>query len=258
VRLRWAFAIACIVVAGCFADLGGFSGDGDAGTPDASPAGDDASIPPPPPVPPAPPPPPPSDGGTDSGDPVVFSDSFDDGMPLPRLWSSVHGAPAIASASDAPSAPAFLETTADGDGGTATFLQVNVPTPGATRISCSFAVQLVQGSPQNFVVTASLTGADGIYVRLDLTDGEWHYYGQYPNGGELSGQLFRKMLGVWSRASLTMESSGMVTVVVNDERLVSSIPPFGVGQLTFRAGILQTIAGDTLVTRYDDVRCTAR
>jgi hypothetical protein len=259
VRLRWAYAIACIVVAGCFADLGGFSGDSDAGTPDASHAGDDAPATPPAPPGPLPPPaPPPLDAGTDASDPVVFSDTFDDGVPLPRSWSSVHGAPLLASVSDAPSAPAVLETTVDGDGGTTTFLQVDVPTPAATRISCSFAVQLVQGSPENFTVTASLEGENGVYVRLDLDDGEWHYYGQYSKTGEYGGQLFRKMIGVWARASLTLETNGTVTVIVNDERLVSTIPPFGVGQLTFRAGILNTIAGNTLVTRYDDVRCTAR
>jgi hypothetical protein len=255
VRPWWGLAIASAIAVGCFGSLGGLS-EPDGTKPDA---GDDSAPPPPPPPVDPPPAPPPSDGGTDADGRAaiqVFADNFDDNMPLPRSWTEVVGAPVIESAADAPNKPNVLHATVAGDGGTPSFLRVKIATPGATSIACSFAVQLLQFSPGNYTTVAMLFGEQQTYVRLDLTTNAWHYYGQYPDGGDYANILARTMLGVWSRATLRLDSDGTVTVTVNDETLSSKIPPIGTNQLELRFGIQYALPPDTLDVRYDDVRCS--
>lgn len=190
---------------------------------------------------------------------VLFADSFDDAVPLPRSWGAATGNVVIKATPDAPSPGGILVARSSPPHAVA-FLRKGIATPGMSELSCRFKVRLQQYGGFFQLTTAELKGSGTTYYRFDLTADEWTAYGQQagtpPDFTERRNGSF---LNVWLDVTLTLNKTGKVTIRVGSDVTTKDVLPFGTDMLVFTLGI-ERVPNEAFdyELAYDDVSCIAR
>ena len=188
---------------------------------------------------------------------TLFADPFDDVTPLPRDWEEVVGPPQIVATALARSTPNVL-VAGSKQPHAAKYVRRTVLTPGKTSITCRFAARLIKYSGVNGVEIGFLEVSDGTYVRFDVTDGQWMYYGQQ-GATEYGDRIVTNTLDRWLDTSLTIEASGKVTVTSAGSTLTKAIAPADTSRFIFYVGFVRPpVAPGEVEVLIDDVSCGAQ
>ncbi len=203
-----------------------------------------------------------SEGGADAGvdalpKTTVFADFFDDGRPLPRDWGSKVGSRIeIVAKPDAPSRPNMLSSIMTPTQPSSAYLEKTVGTPGKTQIACSFAMKVDRFVAGQFLMPVARIEGRNAYVRLEIGEGEWKFYGQ-KGTLEIDSYASTALVGKLVRVSMSLASSGAVRVVVGDDILTKSFPSVDTSELSVRIGVDDDRPNQDVAMLYDDVVCPA-
>jgi hypothetical protein len=199
------------------------------------------------------------DAALDAGE-VIFEDSFDEGGPLPRAWTTTDPVMILENATLARSAPRLVRATSPADASAYGTLSRTFALAGKSSVTCTFSLRLTEfGGAATLVAARLRANNSNSYVWLNIEDTYWQIYGQHPDEPSVSARHVRSMLDQWVTVSLTVAADGTIRGVVDGVERKGAFSGNNLESVRFQIGIVNPILNASLFELvYDDVVCTAK
>lgn len=189
-----------------------------------------------------------------------FTDTFDDGAPLPRTWNESRGDLSIADFNTAPSGGKVLQARATAPQRKEALLHKNLkPNAAIKELTCRIIVNLTKFGGQSPLSVIRIDVGGGA-VLLDLKSDEWSTFGRF--GTQEFREGAKREINGFLTTIISIESTGRIVVTFGGDERVKHIDvksaPIDLRGGAIELGLLAPPLDVDTEAVFDDVECSQR